>query len=132
MTQHCWASQQWHTLTICFHGGAMRSNAVVTVAAWLLVHAAWADEFPYTATVTSTNVTARSGPTYGTYPTERLPKHSQVEVYQEGTNGWVAIRPPEGAFDWVPAAAIKRQGNDVGQVVATDAEAWIGSNVRKV
>ena len=57
-----------------------------------------AEEFPYTATVSQNNVTARSGPTFGAYSTESLPRGTQVEVHQTGANGWLAIRPPENAF----------------------------------
>jgi hypothetical protein len=110
----------------------MRTFAAVVVAAWLLVGSSWADEFPYPATVAKTNATARSGPTYGTYPTERLPRYSQVEVHQAGTNGWVAIRPPAGAFDWIPASAVRRINPQLGEAIGGETPAWIGSNVKKV
>lgn len=91
-----------------------------------------AGEFPYTATVAHLNVTARSGPTYGTYATERLSKHSQVEVYQ-AEGDWLAIRPPDEAFDWVPASAVKRTDDPhVAEVTVDDTSAWIGSNIKKV
>ena len=77
-----------------------------------------AGEFPYTATVSQKNVTARSGPTFNAYPTEQLPRGSQVEVYQDGANGWLAIRPPAEAFDWIPAPAIEKTAEkEVGKVV---------------
>jgi hypothetical protein len=96
-----------------------------------LCHAVRANEFPYTATVSTSAVLARSGPTYGAYPTERLAKFSQVEVHEEGANGWVAIRPLPGAFDWLPASAVNRLGSNLGQVTE-EATPWIGSTVKKV
>jgi hypothetical protein len=89
--------------------------------------------FPYTATVTSLNVTARSGPGFGAYPTERLAKHSQVQVVQSGTAGWVAISPPEDAFDWLPTSSVKiSEDRKQGEIIADHAPAYIGSNVRKI
>lgn len=95
--------------------------------------AALAETFPYTATVTSLNVTARSGPSFGTYPTERLPKHSQVEVQRTEGAGWAAIRPTREAFDWLPASAVKlTTDRKQGEIVVDRAPAYIGSNVRKI
>jgi hypothetical protein len=98
----------------------------------LLCGSAAAETFPYKATVTSLNVTARSGASFGTYPTERLAKHSRVEVLQEGASGWVAIAPPKDAFDWLPAAAVKLADDQTGEVIVASAAAYIGSNVRKI
>lgn len=99
----------------------------------LLCGTAAAQSFPYKGTVTSLNVTARSGASFGTYPTERLAKHSQVEVQQAGASGWVAIKPPKDAFDWLPAAAVKlSEDRTTGEVIVATAPAYIGSNVRKI
>lgn len=94
---------------------------------------ATAETFPYTATVSSLNVVARSGPTYATYSTERLAKLVQVEVCQAGPAGWVAIRPPRDAFDWLPAAAVKvASDRKSGEILADDTPVYIGSNIKKV
>jgi len=86
-----------------------------------------------TATVTALNVVSRSGPTYGAYPTERLAKHSQVEVLKEGSAGWVAIRPPRDAFDWLPASSVKLAADrKTGEIVDDGAAAYLGSNVKKI
>jgi hypothetical protein len=99
----------------------------------LLCATAAAETFPHKATVVSLNVTARSGESFGTYPTERLAKHSQVEVRQAGASGWVAIAPPKDAFDWLPAAAVKlSEDRKTGEVIVAAAPAYIGSNVRKI
>ena len=101
---------------------------------WLLLGgSASAEPYPYTATIASLNVTARSGPSFGAYPTERLSKRSQVEVLQAGAAGWVGIRPPSEAFDWLPASAVKLSADrKEGEVSVDSAPAYIGSNVRKV
>lgn len=99
----------------------------------LLCGTAAAETIPHKATVTSLNVTARSGASFGTYPTERLAKLSQVEVRQEGASGWLAIAPPKDAFDWLPAAAVKlSEDRKTGEVIVASAPAYIGSNVRKI
>ena len=116
---------------------AMRPRTGIIACCWSLACAALlvADEpeaFPYTATVTAMNVTARSGPSYGDYPTEKLAKLARVEVHREEV-GWAAIRPPQEAFDWLPASAVKREGDaKVAEVVGDDIEAHIGSNIKRV
>jgi hypothetical protein len=97
------------------------------------VYNATGDEFPYSATVAHHNVTARSAPTYNSYATERLPKGTVVEVHQSIADGWVAIRPPEEAFDWIPAHAVEREADDpeLGSV-KEEFPAFIGSNIKKV
>lgn len=90
-----------------------------------------AAEFPYQATVSQNNVVARSGPSYGVYPTERLPKGSQVEVHRDGDNGWVAIRPLPNAFDWVPASSVKLTSKPQVAQVIVETPAVIGSNVKR-
>jgi hypothetical protein len=109
-------------------------GSLATCCLWLLCAAtALAETYPHPATVTALNVTSRSGPTYGSYPTERLAKHSQVEVLKEGPSGWVAIRPPRGAFDWLPATAVKlAPDRKSGEIVSDSIPAYLGSNVRKV
>lgn len=95
--------------------------------------AALAETFPYTATVTSLNVAARSGPSFGTYPTERLLKHTQVEVQRTEGAGWAAIHPTREAFNWLPASAVKLSTDrKAGEIVVDRAPAYIGSNVRKI
>lgn len=99
----------------------------------LLCGTATAETFPYKATVTSLNVTARSGASFGTYPTERLAKHSQVEVRQAGPSGWLGIAPPKDAFDWLPASSVKpSEDRKTGEVIVATAPSYIGSTVRKI
>ena len=61
--------------------------------------------FPYKAYVTAAEVYVRSGPGRTFYPTDKLHTGDQVEVYRHDPGGWCAIRPPEGSFSWVSAAA---------------------------
>jgi hypothetical protein len=110
-----------------------RQLVLLTTIFGSLAAPGFAETFPYTATVATSNATARSGPSYGHYATERLPKYSQVTVHQAGPAGWVAIRPLPEAFDWLPASSVKRTpGSAAGEIVALDTPCWIGSNVKKV
>jgi hypothetical protein len=104
---------------------------------WLVVVSlsvpVWGDEFPWSGTVVENNVTARSGPTYGSYPTERLPRGTVVEVHRAVADGWLAIRPPEEAFDWVPEHAVQRDAEDPSLATVTEEfPVFIGSNVKRV
>lgn len=111
----------------------MRGWMIALVCCGLLSSLGAAETFPYTATVSSLNVTARSGASFGTYPTERLAKHARVEVRKAGASGWVAIRPPKDAFDWLPALAVKlSEDRKQGEIIVDSAPAYIGSTVRKI
>jgi uncharacterized protein YraI len=101
----------------------------------LLCAVAAADEsFPYTAYVTSDDVYVRSGPGKNYYPTEKLVRGSEVEVYRHDPGGWFAIRPPQGSFAWVLAADLRmlpdRQG--VAEVAKDHSLAFVGSRFSDV
>src|SRR4051812_37514464 len=106
--------------------GTMRGS-IIGSCLWLLsCTISIAETYPHTATVTALNVVSRSGPTYGAYPTERLAKHAQVEVLKEGSAGWVAIRPPRDAFDWLPASSVKLAADrKSGEIVGNGAAAYL-------
>jgi uncharacterized protein YraI len=78
----------------------------------------FASEFPYTAEVTADDVYIRSGPGTNYYPTAKLQKGDQVEVYRQDPGGWCAIRPPRNSFSWV--AAQKLAPVDGGLAAATE------------
>jgi hypothetical protein len=105
-------------------------SAVVSLA--MSVSARAAEEFPYTAYVAVESAEVVSGPGHRYYATQHVPYATPVEVYREEPSGWLAIRPPEGAFSWVPAEAIERTGErGVGRVVEP-AGAWIGTTAERV
>jgi len=73
-------------------------------------------------------VWVRSAADERAYPTSVLSLGAAVEVYRTTADGWAAIRPPEGAFAWVPAEALYLQaGGGQGQVRQEGTPAWIGS-----
>jgi len=97
--------------------------------------AAAADEsFPYTAHVTSDDVYVRSGPGKNYYPTEKLVRGSEVEVYRHDPGGWFAIRPPHGSFAWVTASDVSPLADrpGVGEVVKDHTLAFVGSRFSDV
>lgn len=92
-----------------------------------------AERFPYKLTVESNDAIVRSGPGEKFYATGFVDRGQEVQVYQRKSGGWLGIRPPAGSFSWVDAEKLKLTRNDeVGQVVATTAVAWVGSEVDPV
>ncbi len=69
-----------------------------------------------------------AGPSEDYYPTSTLKRGEVVEVYSETADGWLAIRPPQGSFSWIPAAqALLLPGGRVIEVTDKSAVSWIGS-----
>lgn len=91
------------------------------------------DDLPYTAYVVTSETEVRSGPGDSYYCTERLVLGAEVEVHRRDPGGWLAIRPPADSFCWIPSEKLKRtETTDVAEVTASDAVAWMGSNVQSV
>ena len=89
-----------------------------------------ADTFPCSAYVTAERVYVRSGPGENYYATHDLSRGDEVEIYWKNKDGWLAIRPPQGSYSWVPSRALKltEQGN-VGEIVQDHVPAQIGSQL---
>ena len=104
--------------------------------AWALyVAVAMADEtFPYTAYVMSDDVYVRSGPGKNYYPTEKLVRGSEVEVYRHDPGGWFAIRPPQGSFAWVVGSDVRQLPDRAGvaEVAKDHTLAFVGSRFSDV
>lgn len=110
------------------------SRAVLVVVLSLgPVLARAADEFPYTAYVAVAGAEVVAGPGQRYYATDHLPRGAAIEIYREEPSGWLAIRPPDGSFSWIPATAIERSAEDrrAGRVTSP-APAWIGTAVEHV
>jgi uncharacterized protein YraI len=82
--------------------------------AMLCGRAARGEGFPYVAYVNSADVYVRSGPGRDYYPTDKLAKGEQVEVYRHDPGGWLAIRPPRDSYSWVSSRHIDLEEGDVG------------------
>ncbi len=85
--------------------------------------------FPYKAAVTSDDAYVRSGPGENYYPTDKLKRGQQVEVYRHEPGGWCAIRPVEGSFTWVSGRHLKLTADGLAVVTADGEPARIGSRL---
>lgn len=113
----------------------MRVSALLLAVAPLLATSAGAanGSFPYTAEISVDSAAVRCGPGRRFYATMRLPKGATVEVYRHDAEEWLAIRPPEGSFSWIPARQVERTATpQVGRVLLEGTVAWVGSSVTKV
>lgn len=70
------------------------------------------------------------GPDKTYYPTSLLKRGESVDVYHQTDNGWAAIRPPQGSFDWLAAEnAYLLPGGTLAEVVGKPMPSWIGSDM---
>lgn len=112
----------------------MRANCVLGLILLVVTAVVTADEsFPYKVAVNDRDVTIRSGPGSQFYATGQIAAGSEVEVYERKGGGWLAIRPPEGSFNWIEANKLRMTNDpDVAKVVGSSAVAWVGSEVGTV
>jgi hypothetical protein len=91
------------------------------------------EDSPYEAYVAVEGAEVVAGPGHRFYATDLLARGTKVEIYREEASGWLAIRPPEGSFSWVPAEFVERSEEDssTGRVKETTG-AWIGTSVEHV
>jgi hypothetical protein len=107
----------------------MRVAAALLVVC-LGVRAARCEEFPYRAKIVQEAALIRSGPGENHYPTCRLLRGAEVEVYRHAPNGWCAVRPLEGEFSLVAAEQVRLlPGDDLAEVISDEAPVWIGSEI---
>jgi hypothetical protein len=83
--------------------------------------------FPYKAFVGTDEVYVRSGPGQNYYPTDKLSKGAEVEVYRHDPGGWCAIKPVEGSFSWVSSQYVKIEEGNLGVVTGHNVSARVGS-----
>ena len=94
----------------------------------LAAHVTWAETtFPYVAYIAAPQSFARCGPGQQHYPTLQLPQGYAVEVYRHDSDGWCAVRPPEGSFCWIPAHEIHRLSSNKAEVAVETTVARVGS-----
>src|SRR4051812_1335805 len=91
-----------------------------------------ADEFPYTAYIAADDTEIVAGPGHRFYATDRLARGTTVEIYREESSGWLAIRPPDGSFSWVPAEFVEQLEDDKRGCVKQSTGAWVGTSVEHV
>lgn len=85
--------------------------------------------FPYVAYISAPQTYSRSGPGQQYYPTQQLAQGHAVEVYRHESDGWCAVRPPEGSFCWIPSHEIHRISNTTAEVSVQTTVARVGSTV---
>ena len=108
---------------------------LVSCGVWTASPAAGDQAPPYKAYVTAADVYVRSGPGQTYYPTDKLKKGQEVEVYRHDPGGWYAIRPPEGSFTWVSGRYLKAGVDSLAVVTDDRVAARVGSrfsNIRDV
>lgn len=84
-------------------------------------------QFPYQTTVISDDVYVRSGPGQNYYPTDKLKRGQEVEVYRHDPGGWCAIRPVDGSFTWVSGRYLKPTEHNLAVITEEDVSARVGS-----
>ncbi|MGY8747023.1 MAG: hypothetical protein ACKVHR_03050 [Pirellulales bacterium] len=89
-------------------------------------------KFPYQAFVLKDETLILSGPGESHYPTEELDQGATVEVHREDPGGWFAIRPVNGSFSLVPEAALEMLDKNVGRVIESGTQAWVGTKLGPV
>ncbi len=85
------------------------------------------EKFPYTAYVNADEAYVRSGPGKNYYPTMKLARGDEVEVYRHDPGGWCAIRPPRRSFSWVPSSALKIDRDGIATVLPEQLPTRVGS-----
>jgi uncharacterized protein YgiM (DUF1202 family) len=114
----------------------MRHNYTWLLAIGTLILAAnsfAADESPYEAVVLEQGAEVRAGPGQRFYVTQELEPGTRVEVYQREAGGWLAIRPPEGSFSWIPQADLEMtEEPGIAEITSEEAKSWLGSRAERI
>ena len=95
---------------------------------------------PVTVGLAGGHAYLRAGPGTDFYPTERLVRGVEVEVWAIDDAGWCAVRPVAGSFSWMRAADVApeeatarepagNRGGYVGVVVTDGAVSRVGSQL---
>ena len=93
---------------------------------------AGAEEFPYKAYVNGNDVYVRSGPGKNYYPTDKLQRGAEIEVYRHDPGGWYAVRPLENSYSWVAGSKLRPLEDNLAEVVEQDTTAYVGSKFNDV
>jgi uncharacterized protein YraI len=83
--------------------------------------------FPYKTLVAADDVYVRSGPGQNYYPTDKLRRGQEVEVYRHDPGGWCAIRPVEGSFTWVSGRFLRPTEDHLAVITEEGVSARVGS-----
>ena len=135
-------SPQFFTCLQPFRGGVPDARIFTLLApAWLCLavlsmfatRRVFAEQtFPYKAFIAAEEVYVRSGPGQDYYPTDRLSKGQEVEVYRHDPGGWCAIKPTEGSFSWISSRFAKIEEGNLAVITENDVSARVGSKLSDV
>ena len=94
-----------------------------------IAYAAQDFSFLYTGLVMTEEAEILSGPGNKYYVTQTVPRGTRVDVYQQRTDGWCAIRPLPESFALVASDAVRVDPNDPKKaIILTEATpSYIGS-----
>ena len=96
---------------------------------WVASSMARAEDSAYRATVQTDEAFVVAGPGADFYPTAKLHRGDEVEVYRQESGGWCAIRPPQGSFSYVNALNLTTTGPRVATVTGDRVPARVGSSL---
>ncbi|NIL96100.1 MAG: SH3 domain-containing protein, partial [Planctomycetales bacterium] len=91
-----------------------------------------AEQFPYKAYLNANDVYVRSGPGKNYYPTDKLRRGAEVEVYRHDPGGWYAIRPPADSYSWISGGQLNILEDNLAEVAQPDVIAYVGSKFSDV
>lgn len=109
-----------------------RLCALALVASCVVMPAGAAEQFPYTGYINSDNVYLRSGPGQNYYPTEKLPRGCEVEIWRHDPGGWFAVRPTPQSFSWISAEYLKPTTDGLAEITGDRVVVRIGSTLSDV
>ncbi len=110
----------------------LASLLVCTISTAFAASAHGEPSFPYKASVVTDDVYVRSGPGQNYYPTDKLKRGQEVEVYRHDPGGWCAVRPVEGSFTWVSGRFLKPTDNHLAVITEENVSARVGSRFSDV
>jgi hypothetical protein len=129
------ARRMWAAWLVC--SGIVTPLGVALLAAAEPQATASVPPLPLSVRVAASHALLRSGPGDDFYPTERLARDDEVEVWAIDEGGWCAVRPTAGSFSWMRARDVTPESplDDpaatpfTGVVVTDGAIARIGSQL---
>lgn len=63
-----------------------------------------------------------AGPGSNFYVTGKLAQNEQVEIFMRRSDGWCAVRPPQGSFSWINAHFVRRESDRIGIITQHETE----------
>jgi len=71
----------------------------------------------------------RAGQNY--YPTDKLKRGQEIEVFRHDPGGWCAIRPVDGSFTWVSGRYLRPTEGHLAVITENGVSARVGSRFQR-